>query len=178
MGITSTTRFFVARTWASITGLLGSVTDGIRNVRLWLPVVWGDRDFDHHYLFKILHFKLGRMEEFFSSGRTVCSGAKIHARQIRVARILAGRIIADDYVPNAFMHHDRKWGDLRMWGEPYDEDGTCRMAFHRPNANTREEVAQEDREYRALMNNPERQRKQDVQYLCRILEKHSHTWWD
>ena len=31
---------------------------GIKNLWKWFPVIWKDRDWDHHYIFEILKFKL------------------------------------------------------------------------------------------------------------------------
>lgn len=31
---------------------------GIKNLKKWFPVIWRDRNWDHHYMFEILKFKL------------------------------------------------------------------------------------------------------------------------
>ena len=32
--------------------------NGVKNLWSWFPVIWKDRDWDHHYIFEILKFKL------------------------------------------------------------------------------------------------------------------------
>ena len=39
---------------------------GLSNVMKWLPIIWNDRQWDSHYMWKILHKKIKLMEEFYS----------------------------------------------------------------------------------------------------------------
>ena len=51
------------------------VTQGIKNLWRWFPIIWNDHDWDHTFIFKILRFKLqntaDRLEQdaFFEIGR-------------------------------------------------------------------------------------------------------------
>jgi len=38
-----------------------NLKDGISNLRTWFPIIWDDRDWDNHFLWEMLLFKLKRM---------------------------------------------------------------------------------------------------------------------
>jgi hypothetical protein len=39
----------------------------IYNLYRWLPIIWKDQDWDHHYIFEILKFKLKNQAEYIGS---------------------------------------------------------------------------------------------------------------
>ena len=53
------------KTWRSYTPTwLRSFIDSTQNVIKWLPIIWKDRDWDDHYIFEILKFKLKNQAEY------------------------------------------------------------------------------------------------------------------
>ena len=92
-----------------ITRWVYQTVDGVQNVIKWLPVIWGDRDWEDYYFYKILHFKLKNMEEFFRSDDTHIADAIKVADKIKVARILAERLKEERYLANAMLFFDKKY---------------------------------------------------------------------
>jgi len=44
---------------------------GVKNLYKWFRVIWNDRDWDHHYIFQVLKFKLEKQaKQFIKSGYT------------------------------------------------------------------------------------------------------------
>lgn len=86
---------------------LRGILQGFKNIFIWLPIIWEDRQFDHGYLYTIMWHKLKLMEKFFSSGDPWAVGADKCAKDIKVARILCGRLMDGSYT-NPF-----KWADWK-----------------------------------------------------------------
>ena len=40
---------------------------GVKNLWKWFPVIWKDRDWDDHYIFEVLKFKLNKQADFIGS---------------------------------------------------------------------------------------------------------------
>ena len=85
----------------------------IRNVFYWLPVIWNDRSWDYCDVLIILRHKLNQMER---SARNEWQ-SDYHfgfADQLLSCIDILNRLIADQYLEEAFAEHDRKWGEIKM----------------------------------------------------------------
>lgn len=56
-------------------------TYGIKNLIKWFPVIWKDRDWDDHYIWEILKFKITNQAEYIG-------GRDIHTRAKRDSEIM------------------------------------------------------------------------------------------
>lgn len=54
---------------------------GVKNLIKWFPIVWKDRDWDGHYIFEIMKFKIKKQSEYIG-------GRNIHTRAKRDAEIM------------------------------------------------------------------------------------------
>jgi hypothetical protein len=124
-----------------------------------------DRDWDQEFMWELLEFKLGNMENFFFSGEPWKANAVRTGKQIRTARILCGRIAAEVYCD--------------MWPEYFLEtctyvDGTNRVTTLASFAHPRPPIGP----FQSWKGYEHHQRVQDIEYLGILLRKHSTTWWD
>jgi hypothetical protein len=69
---------------------------GIKNLILWFPIIWPDRDFDWAFLAAIMEFKLRRMSELFRKYGTSVHSDK-YARQTLICAELLKRLADDNY---------------------------------------------------------------------------------
>ncbi len=68
--------------------------NNIKRVLRWLPTIWNDRDWDSHYLLRIMRFKLERMRlNMQANCRHV--GWEKTVKEIRLAELLIGRLLGD-----------------------------------------------------------------------------------
>ena len=44
-----------------------TIANGIKNLWRWFPLVWKDRDWDHHYIFEVLKFKIENTSKYVRS---------------------------------------------------------------------------------------------------------------
>lgn len=80
---------------------------GMSNIIRWIPVIWGDEDFDYEPLYNLLYHKLKFMEEFYRSDYTWSAGALKTANEIKIAKNLAKRLTESNYLQNAFIEHKK-----------------------------------------------------------------------
>lgn len=144
---------------------------GIKNVVDWLPIIYNDRDWDHQFIFIILHKKLHNMEKFFDSDNVWGAKAKDSAKEIKLARILCERIIKHEYLSNATIRYDELYGDKEfMTLEKVEGKNYSRVKFT-------DDKNQQDMFDRACKHS-DKMEKQDIEYLFGYLPKHIKKWWD
>jgi len=44
-----------------------NITKGIKNLWKWFPLVWKDRDWDHHFIFEVLKFKIKNTSKYIET---------------------------------------------------------------------------------------------------------------
>jgi hypothetical protein len=149
--------------------------EGIENLVFWIPAIWKDRDFDHHFMFIILNKKLIKMEKFYRSKHTWSADALKYADQIKIARILTERIVKDKYVENALIPYDRIYGDVEL----FDSIPTS-IIEGKPKLYSIVEVGtkQQHSMFRRAGKHSDYMEKQDIEYLFKFLKKHIQNWWD
>lgn len=153
---------------------------GICNLWSYFHIIWNDRNWDSHYWLVLNEKKLGRMENMIRN-----HGCHLYAEKdadnIRKTRLAIKRIIDDDYHENAFKNHDKKWGESHFRFEPVDDDkckGCSKLFIDRDNANTEEEIEQQEREYLRLIKKPDYLKVQDLEYVTMMINKYLFHWWD
>jgi hypothetical protein len=155
---------------------------GVGNLIKWFPIIWKFRTWDHHYCLVVYQKALKELKEGIDKyGHYV--GKEKDVRRMNICLNLLSRIIDDtelgefSYHDMAFKNHDKKWGEMRMWFEEYD-DKYCLWQSHRPNANIKKEVEQESKEYKRCLKHQRYLEEQDYELLVKMIKKYSRGWWD
>ena len=144
---------------------------GIKNLINWFSTIWNDKNWDSHFIFVILRYKLYLTEQFIRK-----YGCHVHnerdADEIKVCINLLDRIIKDEYHENVFKDHYKKWGEPKM-----EFEGNVLNITH-PKAITDKDKKQERKEFRRIMDKPEQMKKQDIDYLFKLMARNIQGWWD
>lgn len=153
---------------------------GIKNLIKWFPVIWQDRDWDHYFLYVILHHKLKYMEKVFLSDDCHVMSAKQTAAQIKICINLLDRLIEDEYHENASIDYYKKWGKPKFnWIEiPDNENGCSMLEITHKNVRTNKDRKQEKKEFHRICDHERNMKKQDLHYLFNYIAKHIQGWWD
>jgi len=149
---------------------------GIGNLIKWFPVIWQDRDWDHHYLYVILQHKLKRMEKLHINYGHAMSSEQTAAQINRCINLL-DRLINDAYDESAFKKYYEKWGRPKFNWIKKDEEYSELNITHEK-VKTEKDKKQELKEFRAACEHEKKMRKQDVDYLFKYIRKHVEGWWD
>ena len=134
--------------------MIWSFWQNIKRVTSWIPVLWNNYDFDGAYLLIVVEYKLKRMEKLFREQGHCVHSAK-YAKEMKIARLLIQRIVKDSYSDMAF--------DTIETGE-----GFMDIDFQKRPMVPKQEIW----EY------GDKQKQQDLEYLCGYLKKHLFSWWD
>lgn len=78
------------------------VTQGFKNLWRWFPIVWKDRDWDDHYIFEPIKFKLKNTAKYFETKQRFVGWEK-EVKYLRICEKLIQRI-QDDYYQSE--HYD------------------------------------------------------------------------
>jgi len=143
----------------------------------WFPVIWNDEDWDHYYVYAILHRKLKNMEDFFSGDKAMALHGVKEAKKIKVCIDLLDRLMEDSYDVGAFKKHHKKWGEPKFnWIDVDDE--YCKLRVRQKRVKTEEDKKKERKEFNAACDKETQMRKQDISYLFDMMKKHIECWWD
>lgn len=155
-----------------------SVKYGIKNLIIWFPIIWKDRNWDHWFLYKMLKFKLSRMEKYHRK-YGIALRSEIKANEMKTCVNLLDRLIEDNYGDMTFKKHNEKWGEIEIDWVPYkDRDDLVKCLITRTNVKDEEDEKLERKQFIRLCKHESNLIKQDIEYLFNIMNKQIQSWWD
>jgi len=138
--------------------------DNINRIIWWTPKIWKDRDWDYAYLYKIIEYKLARMEDCIRNGYNVDS-EKV-AKNIKICRELLKRLAKDEYEHEFISEYYDKY--------PIDIENINESINNRQNKITK----LDEKKYKWAIEDEENRRKYDIEYLFYLMKKYHRHWWD
>jgi hypothetical protein len=81
---------------------------GVKNLYKWFWVIWKDRDWDHHYIFEILKFKLEKQAKHLGE-RDWHESSKRDAELMMTCVKLINKIQNESYFDEAFDSETYSW---------------------------------------------------------------------
>lgn len=150
---------------------------GIRNIIVWFPVIWHDRQWDHYYFHLLLKKKLELMRDFtLEYGCHL--GSEKEAEKMDICVKLLNRIIKDEYIFNVYKNHDKKWGKSEFEFKDIPGTDMSKLKISRPGVRTKEDSEKERREFLRHHNHCEYLLNQDLDLLYKKIRKNIRGWWD
>ena len=102
--------------------------ESIESLIIWFPVIWKDRQFDQHFLLKMLTFKLRRMEKHFRSDDCWAMEGVKYADQMREVRFLLERLNDESYyMTKAWKCYEDNYGSIL---KSFIDNGGCLKRYH------------------------------------------------
>lgn len=126
-------------------------------------------DWDYGTLLELMQFKISRMRT------SVCgqhSKDERVVRQMRVAEILLGRILSNDYCTPERDEYDKRWGHYTR--APFDDGG---FLLSRAHIKTDADKVLADSQARDLMARETAAMQRDYDYLFAHLRRRIQRWW-
>lgn len=161
---------------------------GVINLVKWFPVIWKDRDWDYHFWIRLNLKKLRGMEKSIRNGHHV--RCEEDADNIHKAILALERLEADDYILDVNKWHDKKYGELKMDSVPCDVDGNDLPEGEKPTlyrcdfSTTKwDELTESEKKLSDFLRSKNYKRadylkKQDLEYVTKIINKYLFHWWD
>ncbi len=82
--------------------------NGVKNLWKWFLVIWKDRDWDDHYIFEVLKFKINKQADYIG-GRNIHVNAKRDAEVMRLVSKLI-KLNQDEFYAMEYMdYHETKY---------------------------------------------------------------------
>lgn len=149
----------------------------IKKLYQWYKnVLQFDYDFDSHGLFRIIEYKLKRLQDCLVDGHLVHDSKDLKALKLAVK--LAGRLKEDKYEMLFYDRHEKKWGKLIDWTTPIRGSTNVRWHARRPKAITKKQKEQEVKDFRESCESADRMMRREERNLYAILLKYGRSWWD
>jgi len=149
--------------------------------RLWsyLPIIWTDRDWDSHYLVRLMRHKAERMERYLTNYSQAVH-LKKNLKGLRDLCQLLKRLEDDNYDLVQLEPHDQKWGAAIFRSEPIKDSDPkiSRVHIARSNVKTAQNMKQERREFMSCMKRADACRHRDLRHVGALFDHHFLTWWD
>lgn len=151
---------------------------GIKNLFVWFPVIWSDKQWDHYFIYAILQHKLKLMERYIRLHGVHINNLK-DAHKIKMCVLLLERIKKDGYHQNVFKPHYKKWGEPDLVFTDSTEYPDCQIVdLKYPNIKTDEDDKRQEKEFKFCIDQEAKLRKQDLDLLFKMMRKHVESWWD
>ena len=153
----------------------------VKNVFRWLPTIWKDEDYDHHFINEILIKKLEHTKEFFLSDRTHIAEADRVADEIQEAidRLHMTRDSFEFYEEPAHDMIKNKWGESKFnWIPTNDGTGSKYLEIEHENVKTEEDKEQYSKEFREAMKQARKDYMKDKKEAYKFIAKNIDKWWD
>ena len=143
---------------------------GIKNIFIWFPIIWKDRNYDSIYLFKLLDFKLKLISNEMK-GKFI--GAEEEIEQINSIRDAIKRLIKDDYCHDEWIEHKEKFGNIIHFIEKENKFITVKYS----KCLTNDEEKKGDEELFRIFELEEERRKQDIEFIFNNIKNNILKWW-
>lgn len=151
---------------------------GVRNLISWFPIIWKDRNWDYWFIYVILRHKLHLMEQNIRRYGHHTTSDK-DADKIKVCVLLLDRLINDDYHENVYYQYYKRWGHPEMVFQEFTKNSKLgELLFRYPNVKNEEDDKLRHAQYLSKGQLSEALKKQDLDLLFKIMNKHIQTWWD
>lgn len=135
-----------------------------------------DYDFDALCIFRILEYKLQRIEKCLKNGHAIQEPKDMKA--LRIAIKLCKRLDENNYGDRPYERHNAKWGEMITWLTPTENKHSMSWNHRRPKANTDEEKEQEGKEFMRVWEIEEMMQNREQRWLYGIMSKYLRVWWD
>ena len=148
----------------------------LAHVWKWLRIIWGDYDWDHAFLWRILAAKLAFMGEYFET-RGALENSEEVAEQIREAYGLALCLFEDKYEDAGFDEIERRWGEAVIEHLPAENPEFRELHISHPNVKTASDELMLRADERRAMEEAEMSRTRDRDALFDLISDHVDSWW-
>lgn len=143
---------------------------GIESLAIYFNVVWGDRDWDYHFLLSLIQFKLSKMYNYFMESNIIIDEERKEiVKQLKIAECAAKRLIDDNYCEQAWKLHYEKFPF--KFEEIVDEKGNKITRVESPSK-------EESEEYKKIVELEEKERETDEDLLFNTMKQYYRGWWD
>ncbi len=148
----------------------------IKLYQWYVNVLRDDCDWDANSLYKIMEYKLKRVEQALKNGYAEHDVKDLKA--LRLAIKLAEKLKENRYEDKLYDRHEKKWGGLISWTTEISNENLYQWHSKRPNAITDAEKELERKELMDTLVESQKYYDRDRRIFFDIMQKYMNRWWD
>lgn len=133
---------------------------GIKNIIKWFPLIYKDRDWDYHFLLKIMEFKFNKIHYELSNSQHLKYTNTKAIKSLNICANLLDRLKKNEYNEDRLNKIMEEAMPIWKQDKEYEEPKDHFKIFTREN------------------NKAINSRKQDKELFCKLFIKYLDTWWD
>ena len=164
------------------------IAQGFRNLWRWFPIIWKDRDWDDHFIFEVLKFKIKNTADYTEKKERFV-GWENEVRYMRICEKLIDRIQEEYYQMESQDYRDMDMRFVPTEDNLYEvvfdvnRDDTDQYVKKYPHALR---VAKEDKRFESYFRDGRNghiavsivRHEKARKLLFKILERRIERWWD
>lgn len=156
---------------------------GLKNLWVWLPIIWKDRDFDYGYFLDMFDYKLQRMHRFFDNPDNVVINEvsrKNIVSRISTARTLLKKIYFDEEYSLSYLKEiEEIYGNQHMVFTPLkDKPHLSSLSFEYDKHYTEEEKEAIKEHERRLFFESNKKNAKAKRIFWQFINHNIEYWWD
>ena len=170
------------------------ISQGFKNLWKWLPIIWKDRDWDNHFIFEVLKFKIKNTAKYTEKKQRFV-GWESEVRYMRICEKLITSIQDEHYSHEYFDYYDNTFSfekiensdNFEMKSEVTRDDlqsyinkypNTKRFVMNHPKYSKFTNSMSEATNSRLAMVMGIARHEKAKKLLFKILENRIESWWD
>jgi hypothetical protein len=164
------------------------IAQGFRNLWKWFPIIWKDRDWDDHFIFEVLKFKIKNTSKYTEKKQRFVGWEK-EVRYMKICETLIDRIQTEYYQTEYQDYHDFDISAVPTENGSYQvvfdvkRDDTAEFVKKYPHALRR---AKKDPRFNSYFEGDRNgglavgiiRHQKAKKLLFKILEQRIEHWWD
>jgi hypothetical protein len=153
----------------------------IRNLFRWIPVIWGQFDFDYHYSIDVFKFQLEKTADFMESDKACTLDAKHRASRIRMVLRLMDKVYSEEYACEYQSQLEELYGKNALDWNFVDSgkgDGSSQMVYSYEKYSDKDLVKEIDTLKDELFLKSREKQIRAHKLLWELVEHNILGWWD
>jgi len=147
----------------------------------WFLRGYNTYEWDYNYLLEIMRFKLQDMLTFWDNidNTNVIESSRLrNVKNLKICVHLLHRMIEDDYISNASIECEERWGKLQIIYGKEDKRGLTPITITPKLVKTEQDDEQARKDRDRAHKKAKLIKKYDQELFFKIFSKHYEYWWD
>lgn len=164
--------------------------EGVKNLIRWFPIIWKDRNWDHHYIWEIMKFKLSNQSKYIGTKDRHISAKRDAEIMMTCVRLIDK--IQSEYYSSEYMDYHKSefhWDDyedkpdhkqlrIEELNENFDDYFSKYFLIYKKVRKSRKTLFPKKTKQGIAMNIAYINHQRAKKLLFNILENNIERWWD
>tara|TARA_R110000851_G_scaffold331787_2_gene506519 strand:- start:764 stop:1255 length:492 start_codon:yes stop_codon:yes gene_type:complete len=153
----------------------------IRNVIKWLPIIWGQFDFDYSYAIEVFKFQLQKTSHYLNSDKALTISAKNNAKRLQTIIDLMDKVYDEYYGMEYYDKISELYGEDKFkykFIPCEDKESYRELKYSYELTETPEMIEEIANKYNELFKESNKKQKKAHKLLWDLIEHNIKGMWD